>query len=84
MPLRLILRYDIRTDRFLEEIECPVHIIHGTSDRLFPIKQSKKLAEGNKARLIKIKGGGHNNLPDFPEFFEALYEILDQKVRLQA
>lgn len=84
MPLSLILRYDIRTDKFLEEVTCPVTIIHGSHDRLFPIKQSKKLYEmfSDKVELITIDGGGHNNLPDYPEFFEALYVILDRRTEL--
>lgn len=85
MPLRLILRYDIRTDKFLEEVKCPVFIIHGSSDKLFPISQSKRLSEANadKVELIPIEGGGHNNLPNYPEFFESLYDILDNNPVLQ-
>src|SRR4051812_19000154 len=43
VPLRLILRYDIRTDQYLESISCPVHIIHGTKDKLIPFAHSEKL-----------------------------------------
>jgi pimeloyl-ACP methyl ester carboxylesterase len=78
VPLKLILRYDIRTDQYLKTTECPVHIIHGTKDRLFPIWHSRKLKahHPDKVSLIEIEGGHHNDLPEFPEFFEALYNIL--------
>ncbi len=78
MPLRWILRYDIRTDEYLKSVKCPVYIIHGTKDRLIPIIQSEKLKAlyPDKISLIKIVDGHHNDLTDFPEFFETLYDIL--------
>ncbi len=78
LPLRWILRYDIRTDQYLEDATCPVHIIHGTKDRLISFSQSEKLQAlyPSKITLHGIEGGRHNNLPDFPEFFEILYSIL--------
>jgi alpha-beta hydrolase superfamily lysophospholipase len=78
LPLRWILRYDIRTDLYLKETECPVHIIHGKKDRLISFSQSEKLKalHPGKITLHGIDEARHNNLPDFPEFFEILYTIL--------
>jgi len=78
LPLRWILRYDIRTDQYLKSTTCPVHIIHGTKDRLISFSQSEKLKSlyPNKITLHAIEGARHNNLPDFPEFFETLYQVL--------
>ena len=78
MPLKWLLRYNIRTDLYLENAECPVHIIHGTRDMLFPIEQSKKLKDlyPEKISLIEIENGGHNNLQSFSSYFESLYDIL--------
>ena len=77
-PLKLILKYDIRTDQYLKVTACPVHIIHGSKDRLISFSQSEKLKAlfPDQVTLHKIKDGGHNNLPEFPEFFEILYNIL--------
>jgi len=77
-PLKLILKYDIRTDQYLKIATCPVHIIHGTKDRLISFNQSEKLKAlyPDKITLHKIIGARHNNLPEFPEFFEILYNIL--------
>ena len=85
IPLRWLLRYDIRTDQYLQSLECPVHIIHGTKDRLISFSQSKKLKTlyPDKIILHPIEGGRHNNLPDFPEFFEILYNILYVKPSIQ-
>lgn len=78
LPTRWILRYDIRTDLYLKSTACPVHIIHGTKDRLISFSQSEKLKVlyPDKITLHGIEGARHNNLPDYPEFFEILYEIL--------
>jgi pimeloyl-ACP methyl ester carboxylesterase len=78
IPLRWLLRYDIRTDQYLKKVECPVHIIHGTNDRLISFSQSVKLKDlhADKVTLHAIEGARHNNLLDYPEFFEKLYEIL--------
>ena len=78
IPLRWLLKYDIRTDQYLKVVECPVHIIHGTSDRLISFSQSEKLTAlyPSKITLHGIDGGRHNNLPEFSEFFEILYTIL--------
>jgi len=78
LPLHWLLRYDLRTDEYLATVNCPVHIIHGKKDRLVSFVQSVELKAlyPAKVTLHPIEGGNHNNLPDFPEFFELLYDIL--------
>lgn len=78
LPLKWLLRYDIRTDQYLKSTSCLIHIIHGTKDRLISFKQSEMLRDlfPDKIQLHAIKGGKHNNLPDFAEFYDLLYEIL--------
>jgi pimeloyl-ACP methyl ester carboxylesterase len=63
---------------FLKDTECPVHIIHGKNDRLISFSQSEKLKALYPAKITLhgIDGARHNNLPDFPAFFEILYTIL--------
>lgn len=78
LPMKWILRYDLRTDLYLKNSECPVHIIHGTADRLISFNQSLMLKNlyPDKITLHAIEGARHNNLPDFGEFYEVLYNIL--------
>ncbi len=79
MPLRFLLRYQIRTDQFIKKVEAPIKIIHGNKDRLIPYSHSVRLTEiKEEIDLITIDGGGHNNLPDFPEYHEILYDLLDE------
>jgi alpha-beta hydrolase superfamily lysophospholipase len=78
IPLRWLMRYELRTDQYLKSVTCPVHIIHGTRDRLIPFRQSEALKKlhPDKVILHPIAGAHHNDLPEFSEFFELLYDIL--------
>ena len=78
LPIRLVLRYRLRTDKWITKVKCPVYIIHGTKDWLIPIKNSEKLRLINprKTTLIRIVGGNHNNLPSFPEYHNFVRDIL--------
>lgn len=79
LPLRWLLRYQIRTDRFFRKIESPVFLIHGTRDRLIPFEHSERLQQiqPELVQLLPIEGGGHNNLPEYPEYHRYLYDILN-------
>ena len=78
LPIKWLLRYQIRTDWFIKKVQCPIHLIHGTRDRIFPISQSERLKSLAPEQVIlhRIEGAGHNNLPDFPEYHHLLYDIL--------
>ena len=78
LPVTMILRFSIRTDKYIKFVKCPIYIIHGTKDFLIPFRSSVKLAKlaPQKTRLVPIYGGGHNNLPSFPEYHRHLEEIL--------
>ncbi len=78
IPHRLLLRYQLRTDRWILKVKCHTYILHGTKDFLIPIVNSEKLQALNpsKITLIRIHGGGHNNLPSFPEYHNFIRDIL--------
>jgi alpha-beta hydrolase superfamily lysophospholipase len=78
LPIRWLLRYHIRTDRFIKKVSCAVHILHGTKDRLIPMRQSEMLARlaPEKITLHPIIGAGHNNLPEYPLYHDLLYDLL--------
>ncbi len=78
LPVKYVLRYHLRTDRWIRRVNCHTYIIHGTKDRLIPISHSEKLERlnPNKITLIRIIGGRHNNLPSFPEYHNFLRDIL--------
>ncbi len=78
LPVRWVLRYHLRTDRWIRHVNCHVYIIHGTKDRLIPFRHSQKLQAINpsKITLIRIEGGRHNNLPSFDEYHNFVRDIL--------
>ncbi|MDX2068933.1 MAG: alpha/beta fold hydrolase [Haliscomenobacter sp.] len=84
LPLRYLLRYHLRSDQFIKKVTCPIYIIHGNKDRLISYAQGKRLHEisADRSTLITIEGGGHNNLPNFPEYHEHLYDILNEQEAL--
>ncbi|RPE12840.1 alpha/beta fold hydrolase [Chitinophaga lutea] len=80
LPLRWVLRYHLRTDLWIRKVQCHTYILHGTKDRLIPIRHSEHLQALNPRRitLIRITGGRHNNLPSFPEYHAFIRDILQE------
>lgn len=78
LPIRFVLRYHLRTDRWIQKVRCHTYIIHGTKDWLIPIRHSEALQKLNPKMitLIRIHGGGHNNLPSFDEYHNFIRDIL--------
>jgi hypothetical protein len=78
LPIRYVLRYHLRTDKWIRHVNCHTYIIHGTKDRLIPVRHSEALQRLNpgKITLIRIHGGGHNNLPKFDEYHNFIRDIL--------
>jgi pimeloyl-ACP methyl ester carboxylesterase len=78
LPVRLILRYKLNTDKWIRHVNCHTYIIHGTRDWLIPIRNSERLKSINpkKITLLRIEGGGHNNLPKFDSYHNLLRDIL--------
>lgn len=78
LPIRWLLRYQIRTDQFIKKVSCPTFILHGRKDGLIPFQHSEMLQRlaPKSIHLFPIDEGGHNNLPDFAEYHDVLYDIL--------
>ncbi len=81
MPLSLLIKYPLPTYKWLKYVRCPIHIIHGTHDKLIPYKTSVKLSQVNpdNSRLYTIIGGGHKNLNTFESYHRILGEILTKE-----
>lgn len=78
LPIRHMIRYKLQIDKWIKNVKCHTYILHGTKDWLIPIKNSEKLQSLNptKITLLKITGGGHNNLPTFNDYHNFLRDIL--------
>lgn len=81
MPLSILLRYPLPTYKWLKYVQCPIHIIHGTNDKLIPFKTSLKLSKINPklTKLYTVIGGGHKNLNNFESYHQMLDDILNSK-----
>lgn len=81
MPLSIILKYPMPTYKWLKYVKCPIHIIHGTKDKLIPFSSSVKLSQVNSklTRLHPIIDGGHKNLNNFESYHKILTEIIKSK-----
>jgi len=78
MPLSLLIKFPMPTYKWLKYVKCPVHIIHGTDDKLIPYKTSVKLSKIKPeiTRLYTVIGGGHKNLNTFESYHKMLTEII--------
>ncbi|WP_242158705.1 alpha/beta hydrolase [Aestuariivivens sediminis] len=81
MPLSLLMKYPLPTYKWLKYVRCPIHIIHGTNDKLIPYKTSIKLSKVNPKRtqLHTVIGGGHKNLNNFESYHKMIHDILNTK-----
>ncbi|MGE0432625.1 MAG: alpha/beta hydrolase [Planctomycetota bacterium] len=53
-----------RSDAYVDRITCPVLIVHGDRDEVIPLTHGRYLAArlGDRARLVIVPGGTHNNM----------------------
>ena len=75
LPISKLLRYNLNSYEYLQELSAPISILHGDEDKVIPISSGRKLFESIPApskSFYKIPGGGHNDLDTFSEFHEAL------------
>lgn len=81
MPLSVLLKYPLPTYKWLKYVQCPIHIIHGTNDKLIPFKSSIKLSKVNPklTKLHSVIGGGHKNLNNFESYHAMIRDILNAK-----
>ncbi|MFC4220282.1 alpha/beta hydrolase [Flagellimonas marina] len=81
MPLSLLIKFPMPTYKWLRYVNCPIHIIHGTDDRLIPYKTSVKLSKikPESTTLYTVIGGGHKDLNTFESYHKMLGEIITSR-----
>ncbi len=77
-PLNRLMRFKIPTWQYLQKVDAPVTIFHGTSDWIISYSNASRLKPYLKERdqFITIEGGSHNDLYTFPAVLEKLDSIL--------
>ena len=74
-----ILKYKFETNKYLEEVECPIVIFHGLQDGVIPYDNSVKLKnQYPSVRVITLENQGHNGLSDNPDYLAVISQILNQ------
>jgi alpha-beta hydrolase superfamily lysophospholipase len=81
MPLSVLIKYPLPTHKWLKYVQCPIHIIHGTNDKLIPYKTSVKLSKVNPklTKLHTVIGGGHKDLNNFESYHRMLRDIINSE-----
>jgi hypothetical protein len=66
-PVRLLMKDQFRSDERIGRVTAPVLVLHGNNDRVVPIVFGERLfALANEPkRMVRIPGGGHNDLDAF-------------------
>lgn len=81
LPVKWLLKYELPSYRYVQDIQCPITIFHGTQDEVVPYSSGKRLFEdtpGPGKRMYTIEGGGHNNLIDFGPYHQGIDSVLGQ------
>lgn len=77
-PATFMSHFRFPTRKYLEEVNAPVIIFHGSKDKVIPHRHALKLKavlkEGDE--FVTIENAAHNNLNDFSLFHERLDAIL--------
>ncbi len=79
-PYHLLSRFQFRSDKKTGKINCPVHIFHGTIDKIIPDEFGKKLFQAfppGQAEFYSIEGAGHNDVNDFEQYQKAIAAIFN-------
>ncbi|MEO6812288.1 MAG: alpha/beta fold hydrolase [Ginsengibacter sp.] len=77
-PTNRMSHFKFPVGDYLKEVDIPITIFHGTSDKVIFYSNAAKLKKVLKPgdEFINIIDGGHNNLNDFALFHEKLDSIL--------
>ena len=83
-PTNRMSHFKFPVGEYLKDVQEPIAIFHGTSDKVIFYRQASKLKKVLKPRdeFITIEGGGHNNLPKY-ELYSAKLDSLLNSVGLQ-
>lgn len=74
----IIVKYNFPVNEYVQKVEAPVSIFHGTADGTIPYSNSSQLKSllKTKDEYITIHGGDHNNLYDFKLMKEKIDSLL--------
>ncbi|XP_064954364.1 uncharacterized protein LOC135581853 isoform X2 [Musa acuminata AAA Group] len=84
-PVKVTFWFDIfKNINKIQQVDCPVLVIHGTADGIVEWTHGKRLWELSKEKYdpLWIKGGGHCNLEAYPEYIRHLRKFISAMEKL--
>jgi len=78
-PVKKILKYNFPSYKYVQNINCPISIFHGTNDGVIPYKSGRKLFNSMNQKdknFFTIENGKHNNLIEFEAYRKQINNIL--------
>jgi alpha-beta hydrolase superfamily lysophospholipase len=79
LPIKYMLHYKIMSNEFIQNVDCPISIIHGTEDSVVPFSSGKKLSQvapPGGVEFNAVEGGEHNNLISFDVYHDFINRVL--------
>ncbi|WP_394748768.1 alpha/beta hydrolase [Spongiimicrobium salis] len=81
LPVKWLLRYQFPSFQYVQNVQCPITIFHGTNDAVVAYESGARLYDSipiQEKKLYRIEGGSHNNLIEFEGYRQGISEILDK------
>jgi len=78
-PNNKLLKYDFPSYKYVENVNCPISIFHGTKDSVIPYASGEKLFNSilqKRKVFYTIEKGEHNNLIEFDSYLKPIQKIL--------
>lgn len=78
MPVHQLLKYNLDTYKYFDDVTAPITIMHGDKDALIPLSNAASLISHMKANdaFYVFKNGTHNNLTSFGLYQQVLDSVL--------
>ncbi len=80
-PVSWLLRYQLKNHEFLKTNKAPVYVFHGTEDKVVSYESGTRLfnkVPSNEGKFITIVGGYHNNLSEYPLYWQEIKTLLHE------
>jgi len=76
IPASLMVRYPFDNSLYINDVNCPIYIFHGTYDKVVPMWESENLKAIKDLHLIAVSRGTHTDLHEYMEYNQIFHEIL--------
>lgn len=78
-PAQKMIHFKIPTWQYLQQVEAPVLLLHGSNDWIIPLRNAEKLQPFLKKAdaFIVIPAAGHNDIPSTDAYKQSVHNFLD-------